>query len=151
MGSTCCARPYATFSAFSELEVLTCVNHPNVVKVLGAYQFGADFHMVGHATRLPRHRLPRHRVQFDPGNEGLTPTVADVAGVLYATWHFHMVLQHVDGFHLIRYLMELDAEGKGGRAPADIEAERHSVLRQLARQLCHTTPHFSAQLEPLLS
>ena len=82
----------ARASAFAEIELLSYVDHPNIVKLIAAY---------------------------------VSPT--DV----------HMVVSKVEGSHLIKYLVRLDEEERGGRAHADIEMEKMSLLRQLIDAIAH--------------
>jgi hypothetical protein len=43
----------------------------------------------------------------------------------------HMVLSKVVGYHLIRYLVEIEHEEAAGRPHREIEAEKMSLLHQL--------------------
>lgn len=47
------------------------------------------------------------------------------------------MLSRVHGFHLIAYLVEVEREEAAGRARAEVEAEKASVLRQLVDAVAH--------------
>ena len=72
--------------------MLSYLDHPNVVKLLGAYQCPTDI---------------------------------------------HVVMSKVTGYHLIRYLVEIEKEEAAGRPHGDIEAEKTSLLHQLVDAVAH--------------
>jgi serine/threonine protein kinase len=82
----------ARASAFAEIELLSYVDHPNVVKLLGGYQTPHDI---------------------------------------------YTVLARVEGYHLIKYLMEVDKEEREGRAHDEIVKEKMALLRQLTDAIAH--------------
>lgn len=90
------AGPFASGAgieaALTEVELLRLCHHPNVIKVLAAYQSSTDV---------------------------------------------HVVLEHVDGFQLVKYLVELDKEEEAGRPHNDITMEKILVLRQLIDAVAH--------------
>jgi len=90
------AGPFASGAgieaALTEAELLRLCHHPNVVKVLAAYQSSTDV---------------------------------------------NVVLEHVDGFHLVKYLIELDKEEEAGRPLEEITVEKVSVLKQLIDAVAH--------------
>ena len=49
----------------------------------------------------------------------------------------NVVLEHVDGFHLVKYLIELDKEEEAGRPLEEITIEKVSVLKQLIDAVAH--------------
>ena len=90
------AGPFASGAgieaALTEADPLRLCHHPNVVKVLAAYQSSTDV---------------------------------------------NVVLEHVDGFHLVKYLIELDKEEEAGRPLEEITIEKVSVLKQLIDAVAH--------------
>jgi serine/threonine protein kinase len=79
-------------SAFAEIELLSYVDHPNVVKLLGGYQTPHDI---------------------------------------------YTVLSRVEGYHLIKYLLEVEKEETEGRAHNEIVKEKMTLLRQLTDAIAH--------------
>ena len=76
-------------AAYTELETLSHMHHPNVLRLMGAYQ---------------------------------CPT------------ELNLVLTHIDGYMLIRYLVEVEKEG---HSPVEEAKEKHMLLKQLVDAVGH--------------
>lgn len=60
-----------------------------------------------------------------------------LAGAYQCPKDIHVVLSRVHGFHLIRYLVEVEHEEAAGRLRADVAAEKTSLLHQLVDAVAH--------------
>ena len=135
----------AVACAFSEIEVLSYMDHPHVAKLIGAYQTASDIDLVmrkvdvgplppvaarltgnlrTYITNLRPRPLERYLHHRSETKVTLTLLVASVAS-------------YRQGFHLIKYLIELDKEEADGRSEAEIKAEKLSLLHQLVDAVAH--------------